>query len=81
MEWWIIGGLTAVLLILIAIYRRSLRENRNLANYVLLRGALGKEDAEDLLDFTVALLERMFTEPERLKLAELRRQERRKPSG
>ena len=45
------------------------------------RGALGKEDAEDLLDFTVALLERMFTEPERLKLAEIRRQERRKPSG
>jgi hypothetical protein len=44
------------------------------------RGALGKEDAEDLSDFTVALLERMFTEPERLKLAELRRQERRKPS-
>jgi hypothetical protein len=36
MEWWIIGGLTVVLLILIAIYRRSLRENRNLANYVLL---------------------------------------------
>jgi hypothetical protein len=30
------------------------------------KGALGKEDAEDLLDFTVALLERMFTEPERL---------------
>jgi hypothetical protein len=55
-----------------------IREDGNDAAH---RGALGKEDAEDLLDFTVALLERMFTEPERLKLAELRRQERRKPSG
>jgi hypothetical protein len=55
-----------------------IREDGNDAAH---RGALGKKDAEDLLDFTVALLERMFTVPERLKLAELRRQERRKPSG
>jgi hypothetical protein len=42
-------------------------------------GTLEKADAEDLLDFTVALLERLYTEPERLKLAKARREERRKP--
>jgi hypothetical protein len=36
-------------------------------------GILKREDAEDLLDFTTQLLERMFTTPERLKLAEKRR--------
>jgi hypothetical protein len=41
-------------------------------------GTLTKEDAEDLLDFTVALLERLVTEPKKLKLAEERRQDRRK---
>lgn len=40
-------------------------------------GSLGKEDAEDLLDFTFALLERMYTEPERLRLAKERRGSRR----
>jgi len=40
-------------------------------------GTLKKEDAADLLDFTVALLERLFTEPKRLELAERRRKERR----
>ncbi len=40
-------------------------------------GTLGKEDAEDLLDFTFALLERMYTEPERLRLAKERRESRR----
>jgi hypothetical protein len=40
-------------------------------------GALTKPDAEDLLDFTVALLERIFTEPERLRLATERRLQRR----
>jgi hypothetical protein len=43
--------------------------------------SLGKEDAEDLLDFTTALLERLFTEPERLRLAQARRDERRKPNN
>lgn len=38
---------------------------------------LTKEDAEDLLDFTVALLERLFTEPRRLEIAQERRKERR----
>lgn len=42
------------------------------------RGTLAKEDAEDLLDFTVALLRRLYTEPERLKIAEKRRENRRK---
>jgi hypothetical protein len=40
-------------------------------------GTLGKEDAEDILDFTFALLERMYTEPERLRLAKERREARR----
>ncbi len=42
-------------------------------------GTLKKGDAQDLLDFTVALLERIFTEPERLRLAEARRTSRRSP--
>jgi hypothetical protein len=41
-------------------------------------GSLGQEEAEDLLDFTVALLERLYTEPAKLHLAEARRMERRK---
>lgn len=41
-------------------------------------GTLTKADAEDLLDFTVALLERMITEPARLTKAKQRRMERRK---
>lgn len=41
-------------------------------------GTLGKEDAEDILDFTKALLERLFTEPEKLRLAAVRRENRRK---
>lgn len=40
-------------------------------------GTLTNDDAEDLLDFTQALLERMFTEPKRIELAKLRREERR----
>lgn len=43
------------------------------------KGTLTEEETEDLLDFATALLERMFTEPERLKAAKLRRDERRKP--
>ena len=41
------------------------------------QGTLGKEDAEDLLDFTSSLLERLYTEPERLRLARARREQRR----
>lgn len=36
-----------------------------------------QSNAEDLLDFTFALLERMYTEPERLRLAKERRDARR----
>lgn len=42
-------------------------------------GTLTKEDAEDLLDFTAVLLERIYTEPSRLKLAQERRERRRRP--
>lgn len=40
-------------------------------------GTLEKEDAEDILDFTTALLERLVTEPKRIKRAEERRRARR----
>ncbi len=40
-------------------------------------GTLSKEDAEDMLDFTYAMLERLFTEPKRLELAKERRAARR----
>jgi len=40
-------------------------------------GTLKKEDAEDLLDFTYALLERIYTEPKRLEVAKERRLARR----
>ena len=40
-------------------------------------GTLKQPDGEDLLDFTTALLERMYTEPERLRLAQARRDARR----
>ena len=40
-------------------------------------GILTAQDAEDLLDFTVALLERLYTEPKRLELAVARRAARR----
>jgi hypothetical protein len=43
-------------------------------------GTLKKEDAADLLDFTAALFERMYSEPERLKLAKERRDKRRAES-
>ena len=38
---------------------------------------LTKEDAQDLLDFTMALLERIYTEPRKLEIALERRQQRR----
>ncbi len=39
-------------------------------------GTLGKEESYDLLDFTYVLLERVYTQPEKVRLAEVRRQER-----
>jgi len=44
------------------------------------QGTLTKEEAYDLLDFTTALLERVFTEREKIKLAEKRREQRRAPA-
>ena len=40
-------------------------------------GTLKRSDAEDLQDFTYLLLERIYTEPARLRAAEARRAERR----
>jgi Domain of unknown function (DUF4145) len=40
------------------------------------QGTLTKADADDLLDFTTALLERVFTEPKKLELARERREKR-----
>jgi Domain of unknown function (DUF4145) len=45
------------------------------------QGTLTKVEAEDLLDFTTALLERMFTEPMRLQIAKERREKRRSPEA
>ena len=42
-------------------------------------GTLTKADAEDLQDFCFELLRRLFTQPEKLRLADIRRVERRKP--
>ena len=36
MEWWIIGALAVVALVLISVYRIALRENRALTNFLLL---------------------------------------------
>lgn len=44
-------------------------------------GTLSREDAEDLLDFTYVLLERLYTEGKRVELATQRRMERRKKSA
>lgn len=40
-------------------------------------GILLKADVDDLIDFTIALLERLYTEPKKLELAKQRRIERR----
>ena len=45
------------------------------------QGTLGEKDAEDIQDFTTALLERLFTEPQRLILAKQRRDDRRTPGS
>lgn len=45
------------------------------------RGSLDKEDADDLLDFTTILLERLYTEPKNLEIANQRRLERRKDTS
>ncbi len=52
---------------------KCIREDGNDGAHV---GNLTKEDAEDLVDFATVLLERLVTEPVRLRLAEERRQAR-----
>jgi len=42
-------------------------------------GTLTEEEAEDLRDFTTALLERIYTEPVKIRLAQERRETRRAP--
>ena len=44
-------------------------------------GSMSKADADDLLDFTCAILERIYTEPARLKIAKDRREARRGPKS
>lgn len=44
-------------------------------------GTLGRADAEDAMDFAQVLLQRLFTNPARLKLARDRREARRAPQG
>jgi hypothetical protein len=55
---------------------KCIREDANDGAHV---GSLTPADAEDVADFTAALLERLFTEPKRLELAEQKRAERRAP--
>jgi hypothetical protein len=43
------------------------------------KGARKKGDVDDLLDLTRVLLERIYTEPTRLRIAQERREERPKP--
>jgi hypothetical protein len=57
-------------------FARNIREDGNDGAHA---GTLKKEDAADLLDFTTAVLERLYSEPERLRLAEDRRKSRRAP--
>lgn len=40
-------------------------------------GSLGESDADDLIEFTIVILERHFTEPEKLRLARARQNARR----
>ncbi len=53
-----------------------IREDGNDAAH---QGTLTQANAEDLLDFTAQLLERLFTEPTRLQIAKERRDKRRAP--
>jgi hypothetical protein len=55
---------------------KAIREDGNDGAH---QGTLTKTDAEDILDFSVRLFERMFTEPEKLRLAQERRTARRQP--
>jgi len=45
------------------------------------RGTLKEHEAQDMLDFTYALLDRLYTEPERIKIAQQRKLDRAKTAG
>jgi hypothetical protein len=53
---------------------KCIREDANDGAHV---GNLAKEDSEELLDFTITLLEQLITQPKKLELAEERRNARR----
>ena len=55
---------------------KCIREDANDGAHV---GNLTRQDSEDLLDFTITLLERLVTEQKKLELAEERRRARRAP--
>src|SRR5262249_16976481 len=57
---------------------KAIREDGNDGAH---QGTLTKDDAEELLDFTVELLKRIFTEPKQLELPEQRRKQRRGPKA
>lgn len=44
-------------------------------------GTLTKEDVEDMLDFTYVMLERIYTDPKRIELAKIRRENRHKETS
>ena len=56
---------------------KSIREDANDGAHA---GTLSKHDADDLVDFTERLLERLITEPKELELAQARRNSRRTKS-
>ena len=71
MPWPFDNGLLPIALKALA---KCIREDANDGAHA---GNLDKAGAEDVLDFTTVLLERLYTEPKRLELAEERRETRR----
>jgi hypothetical protein len=57
---------------------QCIREDGNDAAH---KGTLAEADARDILDFTEALLTRLYTEPIQIELAKLRREQRRTPAA
>lgn len=58
MEWWIIGALVLVILVLGSIYRKSVAENRHLSNFtllVLLDEGLHKYHQQGLIEYIQAI--------------------------
>ena len=54
MEWWIIAGLGALVVLFVSVYSISLRENRGLSNYVigiLLDEEIHRKQREGLIEF------------------------------